>query len=231
MCGRFAFHSPHDAVAGWFGVEGAWPELPPRWNIAPTANVAVLRADSAGRRTLCAMHWGLMPAWAAPDVAARMINARAETIADKPAFRAPYRHRRGVVLADAYYEWRKDADGKRPYAVRAADGIALALAALWEPRVERATGEMLLSCTIVTRESAGIVRDLHPRMPVALAAATLGAWLDPERTDPVEIAPLLAAPPPDLVVDPVSRRVNSARNDGPELLRRDERPDMEAGCA
>ena len=229
MCGRFAFYSPHDAVAGWFGIEGPWPALPPRWNIPPTATVAVLRADSTGRRTLSGMHWGLVPAWALPAAGARMINARAETIAEKPAFRAVYRRRRAVVLADAYYEWHVGADGKRPYAVRAADGIPLALAALWETRLERETGEVLLSCAIVTREAVGVLRDLHPRMPVALQAPAVAAWLDPGRAEPAEIAPLLTGPPPELVVDPVSRRVNSPRNDGPELLRRDAGPDSDAG--
>jgi putative SOS response-associated peptidase YedK len=223
MCGRFAFYSPHEAVVRWFGVEGPAPALRPRWNIAPTSDVAVLRADAAARRTLTAMHWGLLPSWAKPEAAAHMINARAETLAEKPAFRVAFRRRRGAVLADAYYEWRAEADGKQPYAVRPVDGVPFALAALWESRPDPEVGE-LLSCTIVTRESDGPLRELHPRMPVALARDALATWLDPGVTEGAALAPLLAGPPVGVLVDPISRRVNNPRHDGPELLHPRARP-------
>jgi putative SOS response-associated peptidase YedK len=122
------------------------------------------------------------------------------------------------VLADGYYEWREEGASRRPYLIRAADGAAFGMAALWETWRDPADGSVLQSCAIVTREAVGPVRDLHQRMSVILAADARECWLDPERTEPGQLAPLLAAPGIELAFHPVSRRVNNPRQDDPELL-------------
>jgi len=220
VCGRFAFYSPREVVEARFGAAGPWPALPPRWNIAPTSDVVVLRQAGDGRRTLAAMHWGLVPSWAkARDIGARMINARAETLAEKPSFRRAFRQRRALVLADGYYEWHNDGASRRPYWIHAADGAPFGMAALWETWRDPADGTELLSCAIITREATGELRRLHDRMPAVMTADENAAWLDPACTDATRLGELLAAPGVRLAFHPVSRRVNDPRHDDPELLR------------
>ena len=122
MCGRFAFYSPTEATAALFGVTGA-TELTPRYNIAPTQDIAAVRVGEDGDREFALFRWGLIPFWAKdPSIGNRMINARAETVAEKPAYRAAYRRRRCIVLTDGFYEWRRTPTGKQPYLIRLADG-------------------------------------------------------------------------------------------------------------
>ncbi len=215
MCGRYAFYSPQEAVRRLFGVTSAAP-LEPRYNICPTQFVPVVRTSDARTRELAMLYWGLVPFWAKEkSLGARMINARAETVAEKPAFRAAYRKRRCLVLADGYYEWRPSTQGKQPWFIRAADGEPFAMAGLWE---SWGTGDVLESCTIITTAAIGSVAQLHDRMPRILPASHYGEWLDPaaklESLDAMLVAPLAA----ELEFYPVSKRVNSPRNEGPELI-------------
>jgi putative SOS response-associated peptidase YedK len=219
MCGRFSFHSPHETVAQLFGVAAGLLPLPPRWNIAPSADVAAVRARPGGGRELVLLHWGLVPSWAKErSIGQRLVNARLETLRDKPSFRSAFRKRRCLVVADGYYEWRAVGAQKQPYLVEAADRAPFGMAALWESWPDPATGTTLESCVIVTRASAGVVSEIHERMPAIVAPADYAAWLDQAATDPAALAALLGGEPRvALVAHPVSRRVNNPRNEGPEL--------------
>ena len=220
MCGRFAFYSPHEAVQRFFGIDDPPLPRPARWNIAPGGDIVVVRVAADGQRSLVAMHWGLVPSWTrARDGRARLINARAETLAEKPSFRAAFRRRRCLVPADGYYEWRQEPHGKQPYLIQAQDGVPFGMAALWESWRDPVSGEPLTSCAIITCAATGAVQHIHERMPVVLAPTDFAPWLDPAATDPAAPTALLAAPSGvALRAVPVSRRVNSPRNDDPELL-------------
>jgi putative SOS response-associated peptidase YedK len=218
MCGRFAFYSPHDAITRLFGVANATP-VEPRYNIAPTQFVPVVRCDDAGVRRLAMLYWGLIPFWAKEkSIGARMINARSETVAEKPAFRAAYRKRRCLIIGDAYYEWRSLAGGKQPYLLRAVDHEPFAMAGIWESWIEREGGDPLESCSILTTAATGRAATVHDRMPVILSRAAYPVWLD-AKASMTAIDALASAPVEvQLEVQPVSKRVNNARNEGPELL-------------
>jgi putative SOS response-associated peptidase YedK len=219
MCGRFAFHSPRELTAQLFALAELPPEAAPRWNIAPGSDIAVVRLASDGRRELVKLRWGLVPSWAKErSIGQRLVNARAETLAEKPAFRGAFRRRRCLVPADGYYEWRAVAGGKQPYFVQAESGRPFAMAGLWEHWVDPATGEPLETVVIVTRESSGIVSEIHTRMPVIVPEAAYADWLDPKADAAAALAPLVHAEgPPALSAHPVSRRVNSPQNEGAEL--------------
>jgi len=220
MCGRFAFYSPHEAVTRLFGVADV-PEIEPRYNIAPTQYVAVVCDDAkdAGRR-VAMLYWGLVPSWAKEkSIGARMINARGETLREKPSFRSAYRRRRCLVLADGYYEWQRTASAKQPYFISFADGEPFGMAGLWESWRDPASGEPLQSCCIVTTTPAESVAQVHDRMPVIVAPADHDEWLDP-RNEAVDRLDRLLAPcgAPGLQAVAVGRRVNDARNQGPDLV-------------
>jgi putative SOS response-associated peptidase YedK len=217
MCGRyFLISKPHE-VAAHFQVE-----LPglihPRYNIAPTQPALCVRASREGGREAVIMRWGLVPSWADdPAIGSRMINARAETAAEKPSFRAAMKYRRCLVPADGFYEWRKVGTGKQPYAVRLRGGGLFAMAGLWE-QWERGEGA-LESFTILTTSANEAVRVLHERMPVILPPERYAEWLAPDVRDAAAVAALLVPCSPEaLEVYPVSTRVNSPGNDSPELL-------------
>ena len=221
MCGRFAFYSPHEAVVRLFGVAAA-PEIEPRWNIAPTQFIASVR-EAGGPREVAMLYWGLVPSWAKEkSIGARMINARSETLGDKPSFRNAFRRRRCLILADGYYEWQRSGAVKQPYFIAFADGQPFGMAGLWERWRDPATGEPLESCGIVTTSPAPTVAHVHDRMPVIVPPDAYAEWLDPknEATDRLE---RLFEPcgRPDLQARPVSRRVNDARNQGPGLIEED----------
>ncbi|HNP36829.1 MAG TPA: SOS response-associated peptidase [Woeseiaceae bacterium] len=215
MCGRFAFYSPTEATAALFGVQGSLP-VEPRYNIAPTQYVAAIRnSDDAGRE-LVMLRWGLIPFWAKDmSIGNRMINARAETVAEKPAYRAAYKHRRSIVLADGFYEWRKIGEQKTPYLISLASGEPFALAGLWENWTDKESGESVQSTTLITTTANRFMQVLHHRMPFILQADRANAWLSGD-TGMLENA---AADCPPLQAWPVDRRVNNARNEGAELLK------------
>ncbi|MFI9305596.1 SOS response-associated peptidase [Streptomyces triculaminicus] len=266
MCGRYAASRRPEDLAGLFGVEKWEPEetLAPDWNVAPTKSVyAVLErpvkdaADPRPVRQLRALRWGLVPSWAkTPEGAARMINARAETVHEKPSYRRAFGARRCLLPADGYYEWvtgererelegkgRRKRARKQPYFVTPADGSVMAMAGLFEfwrdptlppdhPQAWWAT------CSVITTEAdtepfaetgeAGesqepgprSLAEIHPRMPLVLPPERWATWLDPARTEPEELLPLLAPPPAGLLrAYPVSTAVSDVRNNGPELLK------------
>jgi putative SOS response-associated peptidase YedK len=214
MCGRFAFYSPSEAAAALFGVTDSIA-VEPRFNIAPTQYVAAIRNTEADTRELVMLRWGLVPFWAKdPAIGNRMINARAETVAEKPSYRAAYRHRRCLVLADGFYEWRKQEDGKTPYYISRASGAAFAFAALWESWQSKDSDESLQSTTLITTAANEYMAGLHHRMPIVLEPTTANKWLAGDN----DLIEHVSAHSPELQAWPVGRRVNNARNEGEELL-------------
>ena len=219
MCGRYAFFSPAEAVKRAFSLDD-FPALEPRYNIAPTQPVPVLREEQPGRRQVALLHWGLIPSWARDrSVGNRMINARAETLSERPAYRAAFRRRRCVVLADGWYEWQVVASGKQPWFIHSRDGAPLGLAGLWETWRDPAGGEPVESCTIVTTDAVGPLAEIHHRMPAVLPAAGLEAWLDPRQQDVAALSGWLGPrDPAEFSARAVSRRVNDPRNQGADLI-------------
>ena len=214
MCGRFAFYSPSEAAAALFGVEGS-VDVKPRYNIAPTQDIVAIRNAEGEGRELVMLRWGLVPFWAKdPSIGNRMINARAETVAEKPSFRAAYRHRRCIVLADGFYEWQRDGNVKTPYFISLATGGPFAFAALWENWTDKETGESLQTTTLITPEANDFMKPLHHRMPVVLEANGAGEWLAGSN----ELLDDIDAITPPLQAWPVDRRVNNARNEGEDLV-------------
>lgn len=217
MCGRFTLAVPGEQVAAQFQLSTT-PELTARYNIAPTQQIAAVRAGDAGRE-LALFRWGLVPSWAKdPSVGARMINARSETVAEKPSFRTALRQRRCLIPADGFYEWQAAAGGKQPFHIRLADGGLFAMAGLYE-HWKTPEGGWLHSCTILTTEANELMRPLHDRMPVILAPEQYDLWLDPGLRDAGPLQALIAPYPAEqMVAGPVSKAVNRAGNEGPELL-------------
>jgi len=217
MCGRMLLTTPVSELQKVFGFPEA-PNLAPRWNIAPTQDIAAVRLEDGGRH-LALLRWGLVPHWAAdPSVGSRMINARAETLAEKPAFRTAFRQRRCLIPIDGFYEWKALDGGKRkqPYAIRRGDRAPMALAGLWEswagPKGQPLP-QPLQTASIVTTTANAVLAGLHDRMPVIVAETDWERWLDPGAPLPAVQDLLRPAPDGDLEAFPVSPRVNSVRND------------------
>lgn len=210
MCGRFTLGSGPEEISRAFGIPRP-TDLVPRYNVAPTQRVAAVRSSGAGRE-LVFLRWGLIPSWSRDKaIGARLINARGETVAEKPSFRSAFQHRRCLVLADGFYEWKASGKEKQPYYITLRDGGPFALAGLYE-RWE-GDAEVIESCTIITTGANELMRPLHDRMPVILAPCDHGTWLDAQW--PTEdLARLLRPYPGDAMrATPVSTRVNSPRND------------------
>jgi putative SOS response-associated peptidase YedK len=221
MCGRFVAATPPDQVAAYFGA-AAEALLEPSWNVAPTNDVYAVLEDG-GTRHLDAFRWGLIPSWAKdPKIGSRMINARAETLAEKNAYKAAFRKRRCLVPADGFYEWKALPGQKRkqPYFIHRADGEPVAFAGLWEVwRGPERDQEPLRTATIITTEANETMAPVHDRMPVILPASAWGDWLDRDNDDLETLGRLLVpAPPTLLTLRPVSTEVNNVRNKGPELI-------------
>ena len=215
MCGRFAFYSPSEATAALFGV-AASIEIEPRYNIAPTQYIAAIREDDNQQRELIMLRWGLVPFWAKdPSIGNRMINARAETVAEKPSYRAAFRHRRCLVLADGFYEWRRTGNTKTPYFISLSNGEPFALAGLWENWNDKESGETLQTTTLITTEANDFMRPLHHRMPVIVQADAAGEWLTGSAEESLQH---VLERTPSLQAWPVDRRVNNARNEGETLI-------------
>jgi putative SOS response-associated peptidase YedK len=218
MCGRYSASRPPDLTAETYAAVVVDDPPPPSWNVAPTDPVSVVVQRSEGRE-LRTLGWGLVPSWSKDRKgAARMINARAETVAEKPAFRAALARRRCLVPADGWYEWLALPDrAKQPFFIGPRDGSPVAFAGLYEVWRDPATDELLRTCTVVTTGAVDDLRFLHERMPVALAPDVWDAWLDPSYDDAAALRGLLA-PRDGFAAYPVSTAVNSVRNNGPELL-------------
>jgi len=221
MCGRFQLKSEQDWSAE-FGVATP-PDLPPRYNIAPTQEVMTVRRDAGGIRRAGLLHWGLVPFFAEdPAVGNRLINARAETVARKPAFREPFQKRRCLVPADGFYEWRRMGRARDPYLLKMRDGRTFAFAGVWDRWESDAA--RLDSCAILTTTANALVAKVHDRMPVVLDRANYDLWLDPEAREEDLQRILRPFPAEGMLAYPVSPRVNSAVVDDPEC----ERPVAEA---
>ncbi len=221
MCGRFTLSTPPETLAQLFELPEV-PTLKPHFNIAPTESIATVRQpDADSERELALLHWGLIPFWAKDrSGSAKMINARAETVATSPAFRAAFRQRRCLVLADGFYEWqRKEHEkGKQPFYLRMKDESPFAFAGLWE-HWKGPEGEVIESCTLITTVPNDLVRPVHNRMPVILPPELYGLWLDPEMHEVKQLQSLLQPYPQEAMeAYPVSTMVNMVRNDDPQLI-------------
>ncbi len=227
MCGRFTLASTTQKLAEAFAGFEFPGELPPRYNIAPSQPVAVVANN--GRHRVELFQWGLIPSWAKdPAIGNQMINARAETLAEKASFKNAYKRRRCLILADGFYEWRATPPGppsegggkkgaKTPVYIRLASGQPFAFAGLWE--VWRPGDENILSCTIITTAPNALMAQIHNRMPVILPPQAYEQWLDPAERRPEELNGLLQPFPAELMTAyPVSKLVNSPKNDAPELV-------------
>ncbi len=221
MCGRFTLRAPASVVAEQFGLFDTAP-LSPRYNIAPSQTVAAVRRATESvepARQLVLLQWGLVPSWAKDaKVGNRLINARAETVAEKPAFRAALRRRRCLVVADGFYEWQRTGGKKQPYFIRLADDRPFAFAGLWE-RWEGPDHAALETCTLITTEANELMAPIHDRMPVILSPDDYDRWLDPAIQKPEHLQPLLRPYPSDaMVAYPVTTHVNNPKNEDPRCI-------------
>jgi putative SOS response-associated peptidase YedK len=215
MCGRYASSRKPDDLVSYFEIQDPPEEvLPPSWNVAPTDPVyAVVQKDT---RQLRVVRWGLVPSWSKdPKGGARMINARMETVKDKPAFRKAYATRRCLLPADGYYEWKPEGTTKQPYFLAYRGGDPLAMAGLYE-HWKSPEGEWLTTCTVITTDAPDELGEIHDRTPLLVPREQWTTWLDPSIADPGEL--LIPGTPGVLDAWPVGNAVGNVRNNGPELV-------------
>ncbi len=218
MCGRFALATDKKTLEMLYDME-VLLDLHPRYNIAPSQNILALRPSPAtGKRELVYLRWGLVPFWAEDSaVGSRMINARAETVPEKPAFREAFKKRRVVIPASGFFEWKQEEGGKQPYYITGADGRPFSLAGLWE-RWDKGP-EPLETCTILTTGANSLLAPIHDRMPVIIKPQDIGQWIDPG-SDPGSLTGLLQPyPEAAMTAYPVSREVNKPVSDKPDLIK------------
>ncbi|HML14655.1 MAG TPA: SOS response-associated peptidase [Xanthobacteraceae bacterium] len=217
MCGRYAITSAPEAIRGLFGYEEE-PNFPARYNVAPTQPVPIVRRVE-GRRRFALVRWGLIPAWVKdPRSFSLLINARGESLGEKPAFRAALRYRRCLFPADGFYDWRRDGERARPYYVRLKTGEPMAFAGVWENWIGP-HGEEMETAAIVTTRANRMLAPIHPRMPVIVPPAAFDLWLDSAQGDTTLAAALIAPAPEDMLkVYEVAPAVNSAANDSADLI-------------
>lgn len=217
MCGRYTLHHKVEAVAARFNVEAPPQLIVPRFNIAPSQIVPVVRQRD--ERELIGCKWGLVPFWAEdPSIGNKMINARAETLAEKPSYKRALKSRRCLIPADGFYEWKKDGKAKQPMHIRRKDDELFAFAGLWE-EWKAPDGARLHTCTIITTEPNELMAEIHNRMPVILPRSAESLWLDPSLDDPVQLTALLKPyDARELTAYPVSTSVNSPAHEGNELI-------------
>lgn len=218
MCGRYSLTAEQEALVAAMEVGRIFMDHTPRWNVAPTQEVPVVRVDEEGRR-LDPLRWGLVPWWAEDlRIGNRLINARSETVAGQPAFRDAFRRgQRCLVPADGFYEWKKDPGGKTPHWIARPDREIFTFAGLWD-RWKDGEGGQIRSFTILTTGPSPVVASIHDRMPLIVPPGNRAEWLDPG-VDPVRIAELLRTMDPgELEAWPIGTLVNRPANDGPELL-------------
>jgi putative SOS response-associated peptidase YedK len=216
MCGRFTLTVSKETIADFFGLTEV-PDLTPRFNVAPTQQVLALTESEQGRQVRW-YRWGLVPSWAAdPTIGNRLINARADTVASKPSFRAAFKQRRCLVLADGFFEWQPVGKKKQPYHFRMRKGEPFAMAGLWEHWHKEA--EPVLSCCLITTEANDVVRPVHDRMPVILPPADYERWLNVGSADMGGLGALLRPFDADkMTASPVGLRVNNPRADDPACV-------------
>lgn len=221
MCGRYELHASPAAIALAFGLAHP-PDIHPRYNVAPMTDVPIVRVNHEGKRELVRMRWGLVPRWAKdPSIGNRLINARGETIADKPSFTMPFRRHRCLLPADGFYEWAATASGgrKQPLHIGMKDGAVFGMGGLYE-RWLSPEGEVLDTCTIITTPANELVAPAHDRMPMIVAPDDYDRWLDPAHADVGDlIVPYASAA---MASYPISPRVNNVRHDDATLIERTE---------
>ena len=218
MCGRFLLVHETDELKGFFAVDGL-EDLQPRFNIGPTQPVHGIVGASGGERKWYELKWGLVPRWATDHaMATQLINARVETVHEKPSFRAPFRDRRCLIPASGYYEWKRSGSGKQTYHIRSVEGRILAFAGLWEQWQGR-DGLVVESCTIITQPAHPDIEEIHGRMPLMVDPDHFDLWLDRSITTPEGlIAVLNGADGPPMEAIAVSDHVNRIQNDGPRCI-------------
>ena len=220
MCGRFTLSASPTSLTETFPGFELPDQLTPRYNITPTQDIAVVANNNPGKIDL--FRWGLIPSWAKdPTIGNRMINARSETLSQKPSFRTAYRRWRCLVLADGYYEWRKEPGGgaKTPFYIRMASEKPFAFAGLWEQWQPSRDADAVLSCTILTCPPNEMLEQIHHRMPVILDYDAYDLWLEPNNQPPAELNHLLKPYPADeMTAHAVSRLVNKPQNDTPACI-------------
>ncbi len=217
MCGRYSLIADIQELARQFEFDGTGFDNAPRYNVAPTQSV--LTVTNRDERQAEYMRWGLIPSWAKDaSIGNRMINARGETVAQKPSFRNALQRRRCLVLADGFYEWQKVGKGKRPMRIVLKSREPFAFAGLWETW-HNPEGESVLSCTIITTDANDLLRPIHQRMPVILPRELEEFWLDGDVTDPAALTDILSPYPEEpMETYEVSTLVNKATNSGPDLI-------------
>jgi putative SOS response-associated peptidase YedK len=224
MCGRFALLAKKEEMARRFKLIESGPSQPslyparPRFNIAPSQSVAVVRAAD-GTRFLSLLHWGLIPSWAADEkIAYKLINARSETVVEKPSFRSAFKQRRCLIPASGFYEWQKKGSSKQPFYIRPRDEDDLfAFAGLWEKWTDP-LGKVMESCTILTTEANELMRPIHDRMPVILDSPSESTWLDPRSSADALRSLFIPYASEWMQAYAVSSWVSNARNQGPKCL-------------
>ena len=216
MCGRYTLRTPIDVLAEGFEIQEYPSSITPNYNVAPTQEVAAVVEEDEMRK-LEMFHWGLIPSWAKdPSVGNKMINARAETVSEKPSFRKAFKVRRCLILADGFYEWQKTDNGKQPYHIKMQDDSPFAFAGLWEIWQN---GEEVRSCAIITTDANDLMAEIHHRMPVILQPEDYKMWLDSDFDEKDPLTSLLKPYPADAMeAYPVSRRVNKPSNNEPRVV-------------
>lgn len=219
MCGRFARRTPAKTLAREFQV-GEMPDIEPRYNIAPTQDILSIRRTDEGREAAM-LKWGLVPAWAKDvSIGAKLINARSETVTEKPSFREAFKKRRCIIPADGFYEWQRTGGKKQPYFFRMQDEHPFGFAGLWE-KWKAIDGQVLETCTILTTEANEVLQPVHDRMPVILHPDDYELWLDTDLRK-LDLAKELLRPFPasEMIAYPVSPSINSPLNQGAQLVER-----------
>jgi putative SOS response-associated peptidase YedK len=219
MCGRFSQRTDSKRIAEYFEVTEV-PRVEPRYNIAPTQNILGISVSEDGREAAY-YKWGLIPSWAKDvSMGARLINARSETVTEKPSFREAFKRRRLIIPADGFYEWQRAGDRKQPFFFHMRDDSPFGFAGLWD-RWKSETGEVIESCTILTTEANEVLRPIHDRMPVILHAEDYQLWLDDDlRKSSLREELLRPFPASEMEAYPVSPSINSPRNQGASLIER-----------
>ena len=214
MCGRFSVATDQRALEDRFSFTGGSIKFAPSFNVAPTDSVLTITAKRPEN-----MRWGLIPHWAKdPSIGSRMINAKAESVAEKPSFRAAFRKRRCLIVADGYYEWRKIGSRRQPFRIVLKSGEPFGFAGIWESWWPK-EGERIRSCAVITTQANGVVEPIHDRMPVILPRSVESMWLDPDIDDPAVLSSLLdSVPAEEMEAYEVSTLVNSVANNVPECI-------------
>jgi putative SOS response-associated peptidase YedK len=232
MCGRIDVHTPPEMIAQQFEAmlsDGA-AAFAPRFNLPPSMPVLLVRQTPAGRE-LAAPLWGFVPAWAKDDAGPKPINARAETVAEKPLFKNAYRQHRGLLVADGFFEWHREGGRKVPWYFCMADRKPFAFGAIWSVW-ESKDGARIESCAILTTSANALMAPVHDRMPVIIAANAYDEWLSPRQRDPQALETLLRPyPVAHMRAWPVTPRASNAANDGPDLIEPDESGEAQSSPA